>query len=223
MSPLFAAGEFYYHARVTFFAWLAAIVLFLQLPIPLYWFVVHPLSGFWRRRQRMGLIVGLLLSWPPVTACIIVFRRELFSTARPAVWRIAAGVALIAFEVWLFGKLTRDLGAARLIGKTEVSGGGSIARHGVYAHIRHPRYVGSFLAIVGASLIAARPALWVVAAVWTVLMLTAIGLEEREMRVRFGAEFEAYAREVPRFIPAWRPRGERPGASAATTRRQRDK
>ena len=37
---------------------------------------------------RLALITGLLLSWPPVTACIIVFRRELFSTARPAVWRI---------------------------------------------------------------------------------------------------------------------------------------
>lgn len=192
---------------MTFFAWLAAIVLFLQLPIPLYWFVVHPLSGFWRQRQKLGLIAGLLLSWPPVTACIIVFRRELFSTARPEIGRIVAGVALIGFEIWLFGKLTRDLGAERLIGKTEVSGGGSIARHGIYAHIRHPRYLGSFLAIVGACLIAARPALWAVAAVWTVLMLAAIGLEEREMSERFGTEFEAYAREVPRFIPAWRSRG----------------
>lgn len=191
---------------MTFFAWLAAIVLFLQLPIPLYWFVVHPLSGFWGQRQKLGLTAGLLLSWPPVTACIIVFRRELFSTAQPALWRIVAGLALIGFEVWLFAKLTRDLGAARLIGKTEVSGGGSIARNGIYAHIRHPRYLGSFLAIVGACLIAARPALWAVAAVWTVLMLTAIGLEEREMRARFGAEFEAYAREVPRFVPAWRQR-----------------
>ena len=152
----------------------------------------------------LALITGLLLSWPPVTACIIVFRRELFSTARPAVWRIAAGGALVGFEVWLFAKLTRDLGTARLIGKTEVSGEGAIVRHGIYARIRHPRYLGSFLAIVGACLIAARPALWVVAAVWTVLMLTAIGLEEREMRARFGAEFEAYAREVPRFVPARR-------------------
>lgn len=191
---------------MTFFAWLAAIVIFLQLPIPLYWFVVHPLSRFWRHRQKMGLITGLLLSWPPVTACIIVFRHELFSTATPTAWRLVPGVTLIVFEEWLFGKLTRDLGAARLIGKTEVSGGGSIARHGVYAHIRHPRYLGSFLAIVGACLIAARPALWAVAAVWTVLMLTAIGLEEREMRERFRAEFEAYAREVPRFVPTWRRR-----------------
>ncbi|HWF40384.1 MAG TPA: isoprenylcysteine carboxylmethyltransferase family protein [Candidatus Acidoferrales bacterium] len=192
---------------MTFFAWLAAIVLFLQLPIPLYWFVVHPLSGFWRHRQKLGLIAGLLLSWPPVTACIIVFRHELFAASRPAVWRIVLGLAVISFEIWLFAKLTRDLGTARLIGKTELSGGGSIARHGIYANIRHPRYLGSFLAIVGACLIAARPVLWAVAGAWTLLMLAAITMEEREMRARFGAEFENYARQVPRFVPAWRTRG----------------
>lgn len=191
-----------------FLDWLAGIVLFLQLPIPFYWFVVHPLSGFWRQRQKAGLVTGLLLSWPPVTACIVVFRRELFSTTWPGVARVVIGLALIGFEVWLFAKLTRDLGTERLVGKTEVSGGGSIARNGVYAHIRHPRYLGSFLAIIGACLIAGRPAMWAAAVVWAVLMRTAIWLEEREMRARFGTEFEAYAREVPRFIPAWRQHGE---------------
>lgn len=29
-------------------------------------------------------------------------------------------------------------------------------------------------------------------------------LEEREMKVRFGEEFEAYRREVPRFIPRFK-------------------
>jgi protein-S-isoprenylcysteine O-methyltransferase Ste14 len=38
-------------------------------------------------------------------------------------------------------------------------------------------------------------------------MLAAITMEEREMRARFGAEFENYARQVPRFVPAWRTRG----------------
>jgi protein-S-isoprenylcysteine O-methyltransferase Ste14 len=186
---------------VTFFGWLAAIVLFVQLPIPLYWFVVHPLAGFWRQRQQMAFVVGLLLSWPPVTVCIVAFRGELFTTSSPALWRIVLGIALIAFEIWLFAKLTRDLGVARLVGKTELTGGGAIARNGIYARIRHPRYLGSFLAIVGACLLAGRPAMWGAAAAWTALMLAAIFLEEREMRARFGSDFEEYARQVPRFLP----------------------
>lgn len=186
---------------MTFLNWFAALVLFLQFPIPLYWFLLHPMVRFWRGHSRLALILALLLSWPPVCALIVFFRHQLFRTGRPPIGSIALGIALIAFEVWLFGKLTRDLGASRLVGKTEIEGRGSIARNGIYARVRHPRYAGSFLAIIGACLLGARPALWMVSALWTALMLMVIRLEEREMRSRFGSQYEEYSREVPRFVP----------------------
>ena len=71
--------------------------------------------------------------------------------------------------------------------------------------MRHPRYAGSLLAILGACLIAGKMAMWIVAAAWALLMLVAIAFEEREMRGRFGAEFEQYARRVPRFVPRFLP------------------
>jgi protein-S-isoprenylcysteine O-methyltransferase Ste14 len=191
---------------VTPLGWLAAAVLFLQLPIPLYWFVVHPQVGFWRHHQKAAYITGLLCSWPPVTACIFLFRKELFRSDWPPVWAALIGFALIIFEGWLFWRLSRDLGAARLVGKAELSGAGSIATHGIYARIRHPRYAGSLLAILGACFLAGKPAMWIVAAAWTALMLVAISFEEREMRRRFGPAFEDYARRVPRFIPRSIPR-----------------
>jgi protein-S-isoprenylcysteine O-methyltransferase Ste14 len=209
-APLVPASHFSYDPQVTPLNWLAAAIIFQQLPIPIYWFLLHPLVHFWRGRSRFALILALLLSWLPVCALIVLFRHELFRPSKPPTWVIVCGLALIAFEVWLFAKLTRDLGAARLVGKTEIDGGGSIARHGIYARVRHPRYTGSFLAILGACLLGARPALWMVSALWTALMLVAIRLEEREMRSRFGAQYEEYAREVPRFVPAWRrPRSSR--------------
>lgn len=189
-------------------AWFAALVLFVQLPIPLYWFVLHPLMGFWRRHPGPSYFIGLLLSWPPVTVCIIAFRHELFASGWPPWWRIVLGIALVLFEVGLFARLTRDLGAARLVGKTELSGGGAIVRHGIYAQLRHPRYLGSWLAILGAGVLAGTGVLWIVAAAWTALMLLAILLEEREMRERFGPEFQEYAREVARFFPARRKRAQ---------------
>ena len=57
------------------------------------------------------------------------------------------------------------------------------------------------LSVLGACLMAGTLLLWVVAAVWWVLVLAAITLEERELRARFGAAYEAYSRRVPRFLP----------------------
>lgn len=189
---------------MTLLGWLAAIVLFLQLPIPLYWFVVHPLVKFWRRHPKAAYITGLLCSWPPVTAAIVVYRRELFRPNWPPTGAIAAGLALIVFEGWMFWRVHRDLGTSRLVGRTELSGSGEIARRGIYARIRHPRYAGSFLAILGACFLAGTRVMWVVAGVWLLLTLTAISLEERELRARFGAAYEEYCRRVPRFFPLLR-------------------
>ena len=97
--------------------------------------------------------------------------------------------------------MKRDLGGARLVGQTELSGGGEIARNGIYARIRHPRYAGSFLAILGACLIAGTRAMWAAAGVWCILTLIAISFEERELLARFGAAYQDYCLRVPRFIP----------------------
>jgi protein-S-isoprenylcysteine O-methyltransferase Ste14 len=89
------------------------------------------------------------------------------------------------------------------VGQTELSGGGQIERSGIYARIRHPRYIGSFLAILGACLLAGTRATWVVAAVWLVLTRIAIALEERELHDRFSVSYEEYCRRVPRFVPSF--------------------
>jgi protein-S-isoprenylcysteine O-methyltransferase Ste14 len=182
--------------------WIAAIVLFLQLPVPLFWFVVHPSINFWRRGHRTAAYVtGLLLSWPAVAVGLILFRHELFRRDATPEWSIAIGILLIVFEVWIFWRAIGDLGSAKFVGKTEMSGGGEVVSRGIYAKIRHPRYLGSFLAIVGACLVAGTRLLWIVAIVWTILTLTAIALEEGEMRTRFGETYLDYCRRVPRFIP----------------------
>lgn len=180
---------------------LAALVLFLQLPIPLYWFVLHPLTNFWRNRQKAAFITALACSWLPVTICLFIFHRQLFSTVWPAGWRIVLGVALIVFEAWFFFRLQRDLGGARLVGQTELTGGGELVHRGVYGRIRHPRYLGSLLAIIGACLLSGTRVTWIIAGVWCLLTGIAIALEECELRKRFGLSYEQYCRRVPRFFP----------------------
>jgi protein-S-isoprenylcysteine O-methyltransferase Ste14 len=183
-------------------AWIAAVVLFFELPIPLYWFVLHPNVGFWRRHVRAGFIVAVLFAWGAVTALLVAFHDSLFARERAPAWAVGAGLALIALEIYILWCVKRDLGGARLSGKTELSGGGEIASGGIYAHIRHPRYAGTLCAVVGACLLAGTLRLWVVVAVWSLLLFSAIALEEREMRTRFGAAYADYCRRVPRFLPS---------------------
>ena len=179
------------------------MILFLQLPIPLYWFVMHPQVDYWRGHQKAGYTTGLLLSWLPVSVLLVIFRRELFRVTWPPAWEIMAGFTLILCELWIFRRVHKDLGTNRLIGQTELSGGGQIERGGIYARIRHPRYIGSFLAILGACFLAGTRVTWVVAAVWLVLTRIAIVLEERELRDRFGVSYQEYCRRVPRFVPSF--------------------
>jgi protein-S-isoprenylcysteine O-methyltransferase Ste14 len=181
----------------------AAIILFLNLPIPLYWFVLHPLGTFWRTRLKAAYATALLCSWMPVTIALIVFRRELFRRDWPPVAAIILGAALILFEGWIFWRVRRDLGGSRLVGHAELKGERKLELRGIYARVRHPRYTGSLLAIVGACLLAGTRAMWIVAGVWAALMLMSIFMEEREMRERFGAEYAEYCRRVPRFWPRW--------------------
>ena len=186
---------------MTFPAWLAALVLFLQLPIPLYWFVIHPFRTFWRPHPRAVFVAGLTCSWLPITIAIALFRHRLFRRAWPSPVEFTIGLAPIVLEVWLFWRVSRDLGAARLVGKTELEGTGEIEHRGIYSRVRHPRYAASFLAIVGACLLAGTRITWVVAGTWLLLISIVIALEETEMRTRFGAQYLDYCRKVPRFIP----------------------
>lgn len=176
-------------------------MLFLELPIPIYWFVVHAFARRSHVRSTAVCLAGLVVSWPPAGAGLVFFRHELFRAEPPGTVAIATALGLVSTEVWIFSRTLRDLGTGRLVGRAELRQNGELAQHGIYSRIRHPRYAGSFLAILGACLLARTRVAWIIGAVWIALMLRAILTEERELRRRFGASYEDYCRRVPRFIP----------------------
>ena len=184
-----------------FLDWVAAVVLALQFPIPIFWLVVHPLIHFWRRHGKAGYWLAGLPAWFGVAALLYAFYDRLFASAQAPAWAIALGFALIAADGYVLYRVERELGARRLVGQAEMEGGGELATTGVYARVRHPRYTGMMLSVLGACLMAGTLLLWVVAAVWWVLVLAAVTLEERELRARFGVAYDAYSRRVPRFLP----------------------
>lgn len=76
---------------------------------------------------------------------------------------------------------------------------------GLYSHCRNPMYVGNVLILVGIALACNT---------WTCLLLVVpfcvfvyvsiIAAEENFLRNKFGAAFDAYCRDVPRWIPRLR-------------------
>jgi protein-S-isoprenylcysteine O-methyltransferase Ste14 len=77
---------------------------------------------------------------------------------------------------------------------------------GLYRHVRNPMYEAVAAAIVGQALILGRPALLLYAAVFAATVAAFVYLyEEPTLALRFGTEYEAYRRAVPRWIPRLRP------------------
>ena len=72
---------------------------------------------------------------------------------------------------------------------------------GLYAQARHPRYLQLPLALLGWSLMANHLAAYVASALWIPGVCVIVVLEEKELRERYGREYEDYCRRVPLFIP----------------------
>lgn len=180
----------------------AGFVLFFELPIPIYWFILHPFHSFWRSRVRAAFWIAGLTAWTSGGLALWFSRNALLSPNPPSGYALAAGIGLVGVEVYLFLRVERELGGRRLVGHAELKGEGEMFSSGLYAHVRHPRYTGMFCAASGAALIAGTRALWFVLAIWLPFALLAIHLEEKELASRFGPNYEAYRQAVPAFLPA---------------------
>lgn len=179
----------------------AGFVLFFELPIPIYWLILHPFNSFWRSRVRAAFWFAGLTAWTCGGVVLWVFRHALLAAARPSWLAIAAGVTLVAVEGFLFVRVERELGNRRLVGHAELTGTGEMFSGGLYAHVRHPRYAGMFCAVLGAALLAGKPLLWLVLVLWWPFALIVIRLEEKELAARFGPDYETYRKRVPAFLP----------------------
>ena len=74
---------------------------------------------------------------------------------------------------------------------------------GLYRYVRNPMYLAVVAAITGQALALGQPVLLsYAAAVWVTTAAFARWYEEPALARQFGAQYEAYRREVP----AWRPR-----------------
>ncbi len=186
---------------MTWVDWIAAVVLGVEWPIPLFWLVVHPLAGFWRGRMRLAYWVAGLAAWGAGLPLVFFLSEWLFVAEQATTGQRVAGFLLLAFDAGVLLRVEQELGVHRLVGQAELTGSGELHTHGLYARVRHPRYTAMMAGVLGACLMAGSLLMWVLSMAWWFLALLATMFEERELRMRFGIAYAEYSRRVPRFLP----------------------
>jgi protein-S-isoprenylcysteine O-methyltransferase Ste14 len=119
--------------------------------------------------------------------------------ARPSLWSILPGVALV-----LAGEALRSWGAGHLVKNHELTVSGP------YAHVRHPLYAGSLLVGTGFSLmVGGRAAVLLLALLLPWFFLDYFPRKERiesaRLERRYGEAYAAYRRRVPALLPRLSP------------------
>ncbi len=186
---------------MTIVDWIAGCVLWANLPVPVYWLVLHTGVGFWRRHARAGYATAVAAGWGSASLLAWMCGGALLNAAAAPLAAKCGGAALIAFDVWVLAHVERQMGGRRLVGQAELSSSGEMKTDGIYARLRHPRYAAMMISTLGACLMAARPVMWCVAGAWAAVVAMMIRVEERELVARFGGAYEEYRRQVPALIP----------------------
>jgi protein-S-isoprenylcysteine O-methyltransferase Ste14 len=120
------------------------------------------------------------------------------------------GAALVATDFWMIRRIERVASLRVLVGLPELfaarspEGAGrptEVVARGLYARVRHPRYLGMMLSWLGAVLLSGATRLAVLVAVFIGLAVLVTELEERELLNRLGESYADYRRRVPRLLP----------------------
>lgn len=186
--------------------YLIAFLFLLGLPPGLFfWFFIHPLAALWRRlglgwtyglvgAALLMLMTGIYLVRAPLLAAQFGTNFLCFGLA----FVCLTGAALIAFQRRQYLTVRIMIGLPELKPEDQPS---VLLKEGIYARIRHPRYVEVFLAVLGFAFFANYLVLYVWAVLSLPVLYAIVVLEERELHDRFGQAYVEYCQHVPRFIP----------------------
>ncbi len=182
-----------------------AILILFGVPVGLLmWLVIHP---FHKLLRHVGLGWAYLIVAVPLTllaGTILWFRDVILATDYGTNYLLMAlSVVPFALAVAIYLGHRKYLTLQIVVGVPELMGGqkGLLLTQGIYSRIRHPRYVESILWILGYALFTNYLAMYVAFLLMLPIMHIIVLLEEKELKERFGVEYEEYCRRVPRYIP----------------------
>jgi len=174
-------------------------------PAVLFWLIIHPFVGFWRRRgpRTTFIIVGAVCSL--LGFILYRLRAVLLGADLGTSWILALfGVLLYAASAWISVLTRRELRLQTFVGLPEVSeqdSGGVLLQEGMYGLVRHPRYLSVIIGTAGFAMVVNHVGGYLVVLGSIPALYLVVIVEERELALRFGAAYERYRSRVPAFFP----------------------
>jgi protein-S-isoprenylcysteine O-methyltransferase Ste14 len=182
--------------------------------------LIYPLLQRWRlwlrpRGVRAWFLVEVLL-WVGIAGGLVLLAHRWLEWSWGGWLPLQASGALllilsIGAGAWALG----TMGWSRLLLASAMfpSGVGPEENHvpqllvvkGPYRYVRNPIYVLDVGVLFGTALITSNWWLVILTVAYVVQLRTQVHAEERELKARFGATYDRYCRQVPRFIPRLRP------------------
>jgi protein-S-isoprenylcysteine O-methyltransferase Ste14 len=187
---------------------LAAFLAISLPPLFLYWLLIHPFVDFWRTKGIGATYTVVLTIIGAAMIGLFSIRHDLLASDFGTNYLlIALGLLALILSAGLRLAIQKHLSIQTLLGFPEIAPDRfprQLITDGIYARMRHPRYVQLLIALIGYALIANYLASYLAVALWLFGIYVIVLLEEKELRKHFGSAYEEYCRQVPRFLPTWR-------------------
>ncbi len=120
----------------------------------------------------------------------------LFGLERITINSITSPVALWGLLAVCTGVIIRSISAGALHKNQTLS------TQGIYAIVRNPLYVGSFLMLIGLNIIIGHIVVWIVSLLlFAITYVPTIVNEEEGLKKAYPQEWELFITQTPRFIP----------------------
>ena len=190
----------------------ALIVVVVAPPCLLWWLLIHPLAILWRKLGWLSNgIVGIL------TYCLVFVlaagtMRSLYKLRKDLLiidfgtnyFIMTLSIIILAIGVVIYWKAKKQLTTGIQFGIPELliyDYPSKLLTEWIYSKIRHPRYVASICAVLGYALLSNFKMSYIFAFFLEFGIYLIVIIEEKELRCRFGSDYEKYCQKVPRFLP----------------------
>lgn len=182
---------------------LSVLMVITVPPAFLWWYVIHPLAPRLRRFGAKPTLTAMAVLFAVMAVALYQFRGAL--VGRDLGWNpglFAVGVVVYAICLRVELRTRRHLKFRTLAGVPELAGESDVLlNRGIYAEIRHPRYLAVLLGLLSYALMINYTGLYYLTIGALPGIAIIVSLEEKELIGRFGDAYLEYRARVPAIVP----------------------